>query len=116
MLDCGLLMNSTLNFLPSPLVQSSKFTSYTNWVSRDSEGQQIDGELKEICSKIFIDSSPEFTIPLDKIIDFSEIDVILISNYMNMLALPFITESTNFKGVVYATEPTLQIARYYFVF
>jgi integrator complex subunit 9 len=28
-----------------------------------------------------------------------------------MLALPFITEGTGFAGVVYATEPTLQIGR-----
>lgn len=29
-----------------------------------------------------------------------------------MMALPFITEGTGFKGKVYATEPTLQIGRY----
>lgn len=29
-----------------------------------------------------------------------------------MMALPFITEGTGFKGRVYATEPTLQIGRY----
>lgn len=28
-----------------------------------------------------------------------------------MMALPFITEGTGFKGRVYATEPTLQIGR-----
>ncbi len=60
---------------------------------------------------MFIDSSPEFLTPLDKIVDFSEIDIILISNYMNMLALPYITEGTGFNGTVYATEPTLQIGR-----
>lgn len=38
-------------------------------------------------------------------------DVILISNYQSMLALPYITERTEFNGVVYATEPTLQIAK-----
>lgn len=32
---------------------------------------------------------------------------------MNMLALPYITEGTNFKGEVYATEPTLQIGRFF---
>lgn len=111
MLDCGLQMNSVLSFLPMPLVQSSKFTSFTNFVNRETEGGQIDNELKEVCGRAFVDSSPEFSPPLDKVIDFSEIDVILISNYMNMLALPFITENTSFKGVVYATEPTLQIAR-----
>lgn len=50
---------------------------------------------------------------MEKIIDFSEIDAILISNYTCMLALPFITEDTGFKGIIYATEPTLQIGRFF---
>lgn len=60
-----------------------------------------------------MDSSPEFCPPLDKLIDFSQVDVILISNYLCMMALPFVTEGTGFKGRVYATEPTLQIGRSY---
>ena len=39
-------------------------------------------------------------------------DVILLSNYHNILALPYVTECTGFKGVIYATEPTLHIGRY----
>jgi len=106
-------METILNFLPLPLVQSSKFTSCPNWTHPRLNESQVDGELKKAGNHVFIDSSPEFQPPLDKIIDFSEIDAILISNYMNMLALPYITEKTNFKGVVYATEPTLQIARFF---
>jgi hypothetical protein len=68
-------------------------------------------ELKECCGRVFVDSAPEFFPPQQKIIDFSEVDAILISNYLCMLALPFITEGTGFSGVVYATEPTLQIGR-----
>lgn len=102
-----------LNFLPLPLVQSSKFTSCPSWNHPRINESQLDGELKKAGNGVFIDSSPEFQPPLEKIIDFSEIDVILISNYLNMLALPYITERTNFKGVVYATEPTLQIARFF---
>ena len=68
-------------------------------------------EIKECCGCSFVNSAPEFIPPLDKVINFSEIDVILISNYTNMMALPFITEGTGFTGTVYATEPTLQIGR-----
>lgn len=109
----GLVMETVLDFLPLPLVQSSKFSSCPNWNHPRINESQLDGELKKAGNCVFIDSSPEFQPPLEKIIDFSEIDVILISNYMNMLALPYITEKTNFKGVVYATEPTLQIARFF---
>lgn len=74
-----------------PLVQSGRFQMLPNWISTREHDVQVDGELKDCCSRVFIDSSPEFNTPLDKIIDFSEIDIILISNYMNMLALPYIT-------------------------
>lgn len=93
-------------------MQSPKFTSLPNWTPRDYH-DLIDGELKECCGKIFIDSAPEFLSPYDKIIDFAEIDIILISNYLNMLALPYITEGTGFRGTIYATEPTLQIGRFF---
>lgn len=91
MLDCGLSSQTVLNFLPMPLVQSSRFQSLPNWICPREHDAQIDGELKECCTRLFIDSPPEFNAPLDKIVDFSEVDVILISNYMNMMALPYIT-------------------------
>lgn len=49
--------------------------------------------------------------PQRELLDLSTIDVILISNYHCMMALPYITEHTGFTGTVYATEPTLQIGR-----
>lgn len=111
MLDCGLTAQTVLNFLPLPLVQSARLQGMPNWIPSRDHDAQVDGELKECCGRVFIDSAPEFSPPMDRIIDFSDIDVILISNYMNMLALPYITEGTGFKGTVYATEPTLQIGR-----
>lgn len=113
MLDCGLSSQTVLNFLPLPLVQSSRFQSLPNWICPREHDSQVDGELKECCNRVFIDSPPEFNAPLDKIIDFAEVDVILISNYMNMMALPYITEGTGFTGTIYATEPTLQIGRFF---
>ena len=49
--------------------------------------------------------------PESKLFPFSDIDAILISNYTCMLALPFITETSGFKGKVYATEPTLLLGK-----
>lgn len=97
MLDCGLSSQTVLNFLPMPLVQSSRFQSLPNWICPREHDAQIDGELKECCTRLFIDSPPEFNAPLDKIVDFSEVDVILISNYMNMMALPYITGKFQYK-------------------
>ncbi|KAG8234922.1 hypothetical protein J437_LFUL015330 [Ladona fulva] len=111
MLDCGLSAHTVLNFLPLPLVPSTRINNLPNWMPRDSVDAQLEGELKECCGQVFVDSAPEFGSPQSNVIDFSEVDVILISNYLCMLALPYITEGTGFEGVVYATEPTLQIGR-----
>ncbi|RVE54494.1 hypothetical protein evm_000979 [Chilo suppressalis] len=113
MLDCGLSAHSVLNFLPLPPVPSTRLASLPNYTPPHVNDPLLEGELKECCGRVFVDSIPEFCPPLDKVVDFSQLDVILISNYTCMMALPFITEDTGFKGQVYATEPTLQIGRFY---
>ncbi|XP_031353559.1 integrator complex subunit 9-like isoform X2 [Photinus pyralis] len=111
MLDCGLSMQSVLNFLPLSYVYSNRLHNLPVWMPNDGGDTDVEGELRENGDRIFIDSLPEFCPPLDKLIDFAQVDVILISNYLCMMALPFITEGTGFQGKVYATEPTLQIGR-----
>ena len=70
-------------------------------------------ELKECENRVYVDGPIELLPPHSNIVDLSSIDTILLSNHACMLALPFITEETGFQGRVYATEPTLQIGRYY---
>ncbi|KAK2523377.1 Ints9 [Columba livia] len=110
MLDCGLDMTSTLNFLPLPLVQSPRLSKLPGWVLKDGS-TFLDKELKECSGHVFVDSVPEFCLPETELLDLSTVDVILISNYHCMMALPYITEYTGFAGTVYATEPTVQIGR-----
>ncbi|XP_029416974.1 integrator complex subunit 9 isoform X2 [Nannospalax galili] len=110
MLDCGLDMTSTLNFLPLPLVQSPRLSNLPGWSLKDGS-VFLDKELKECSGHVFVDSVPEFCLPETELIDLSTVDVILISNYHCMMALPYITEHTGFTGTVYATEPTVQIGR-----
>ncbi|XP_074845138.1 integrator complex subunit 9 isoform X1 [Carettochelys insculpta] len=110
MLDCGLDMTSTLNFLPLPLVQSARLSKLPGWVLKDGS-TFLDKELKECSGHVFVDSVPEFCLPETELLDLSTVDVILISNYHCMMALPYITEYTGFTGTVYATEPTVQIGR-----
>jgi integrator complex subunit 9 len=45
------------------------------------------------------------------IIDWDQIDVILISCYKDATALPYITEYTKFKGTILSTLPTIQFAQ-----
>ena len=49
------------------------------------------------------------------LVDMSQIDAIILSSFTTMLALPYITHFTNFRGKIFATEPTLQIGRSNFV-
>ncbi len=58
-----------------------------------------------------MDAQPEFRIPQLGVVDFGDLDAILISNYTTMLALPYITEETNFSGPIFVTEPTLNFGR-----
>ncbi|XP_026527229.1 integrator complex subunit 9 [Notechis scutatus] len=110
MLDCGLDMTSALNFLPLPLAQSPRLSKLPGWILKDGS-IFLDKELKDCSGRVFVDSVPEFCLPEMELIDLSTVDVILISNYHCMMALPYITEHTGFTGTVYATEPTVQIGR-----
>ncbi|CAB4068088.1 INTS9 [Lepeophtheirus salmonis] len=112
MLDCGLDLSTALHYLPIPLVHSQKLSNLGNYVPGIENMNFCEGELKDCNGKIFVDSSPEFCTPhLWTFFDFADIDVILISNYTCMLALPYVTEESGFKGIVYMTEPTLHIGR-----
>ncbi|TMW40740.1 hypothetical protein DOY81_014180, partial [Sarcophaga bullata] len=64
MLDCGLTEQTVLNFLPLPFVQSMKLSNLPNWIPNREHDPQMDGELKECCGRVFVDSSPaaEFTL------------------------------------------------------
>ncbi|KAL5013814.1 hypothetical protein ScPMuIL_008084 [Solemya velum] len=110
MLDCGLDISQILNFLPAPVVHSSKWSKLDKYASTDED---LSHELKECAGRVFIDGSFEFACPETNIVDLSQVDVILLSNHSCLLALPYITEYSGFKGFVYATEPTLQMGRQY---
>jgi Cft2 family RNA processing exonuclease len=49
--------------------------------------------------------------PLARSISWKSIDVVLLSNYETCLGLPYLTEYTDFEGVVLATKPTIEFAR-----
>nr|XP_039259766.1 integrator complex subunit 9-like [Styela clava] len=112
MLDCSLDLLSSLKFLPCGSTERTSGKHLSKWVLRDSDGQVItDNELKECSGSVFVDSSPEFCIPEIDLLDLSTVDVILVSNYFNMLAVPYLTEYCGFQGAVYATDPSHQIGR-----
>lgn len=122
MLDCSLDLVSTLSFIPLSIVHNQHMSSLPNWYPpRDKltehsfnyrEFRLLEYELKECTSgHVCIDSSPEFCIPDTDIIDIKRIDVVLISNYLCMFALPYLTEYMQFDGSIYVTEPTYHFGK-----
>lgn len=53
-----------------------------------------------------------FKLPDFSGVDLKAIDVVLISNYNHILALPYLTEYTDFQGRIFATEPTIEFGRF----
>eukprot|EP00058_Branchiostoma_floridae_P003826 XP_002589314.1 hypothetical protein BRAFLDRAFT_217919 [Branchiostoma floridae] len=119
MLDCALDLTTTFRFLPLPLVHSARLAKLPSWVPKDADAGDQDTlktlkkELKECAGRVFVDSPPEVGIPEDGLLDLSTVDVILVSSFQCILALPYITEYTGFNGtgMIYATEPTAQMGR-----
>uniref|UniRef100_A0A8R1TPM1 Beta-Casp domain-containing protein n=1 Tax=Onchocerca volvulus TaxID=6282 RepID=A0A8R1TPM1_ONCVO len=106
LLDCAVDMDALSSFLPAALCRSKLFSNLPAYhknapkqcLKRYGEHVLVDGPFEvhpaQICST-----------------SMDSVDAILISNWMSLLALPFFTEETNFTGVVYATDPTLQLGR-----
>ncbi|XP_060063124.1 integrator complex subunit 9-like [Ylistrum balloti] len=116
MLDCGLDVREILKFLPLPVVHNARLSNLKGWTSSEDKSEEnvlLEQELKQCGGNVFVDGMIEFSIPEVSITDLSQIDAILISNHNTILALPYITEYTGFKGIVYCTDPTLQIGRQY---
>eukprot|EP00088_Acartia_fossae_P030637 TRINITY_DN3162_c0_g1_i2.p1 TRINITY_DN3162_c0_g1~~TRINITY_DN3162_c0_g1_i2.p1 ORF type:complete len:711 (+),score=150.28 TRINITY_DN3162_c0_g1_i2:54-2186(+) len=109
MLDCGLDLRPLQHYLPIPLVSSAKIY---NLPSVTANGDvNIETELRESNGRAYLDSEPEVLPPTNEFFNFSDVDVILISNYNYMLALPYITENTGFKGKILCTEPTMLLGK-----
>lgn len=122
MMDCTLDFMSILGYLPLSIVHNHKLTTLPNWSPpRDKlkevnlnfkESRLINYEIKECHGGLHcIDSTPEFATFNMNNSYITNTDVVLISNYLNMFGLPYLTERTSFSGVVYVTEPTYHFGR-----
>ncbi|CAD5226922.1 unnamed protein product [Bursaphelenchus xylophilus] len=105
LLDTAVNFDVLSNFMPLRIIKNQS-SPLNNAVSpRDPN---LAG-LKKIGGELLIDAVPEVQPMTLSSIDFSKLDVILISSWMSLLSLPYITEETGFSGVVYCTEPTKEL-------
>ncbi|KAL8583277.1 hypothetical protein ACOMHN_043054 [Nucella lapillus] len=115
MLDCGLDISQIAHFLPLLTIPGTILSKVTDCCTGRGDKRKLADklmpELKECSGKVFVDGTFEFAVPEFGLVDMSQIDAILISNHSTMLALPYLTKFTNFRGKIFATEPTLQTGR-----
>eukprot|EP01130_Rhizamoeba_saxonica_P001890 TRINITY_DN11713_c0_g1_i1.p1 TRINITY_DN11713_c0_g1~~TRINITY_DN11713_c0_g1_i1.p1 ORF type:complete len:652 (+),score=107.52 TRINITY_DN11713_c0_g1_i1:30-1985(+) len=104
MLDCGLELASILSFTTRNEVTTNPPTK-----KRKQDGEGL--VFVQNGPHLYIDSEVKYHTPRLNMVDLSSVDVILISNYYNMLALPYLTEYYGFNGRIFATEPTGYIGR-----
>ncbi|XP_066923310.1 integrator complex subunit 9 homolog [Clytia hemisphaerica] len=111
MLDTKLDLTPILDYLPVGVVERKQ--NLKHWLPNAEIKRLLGTEanIYEIGGRVFLDSLPEAAIPEKGMVDFASIDVILVTSYNNILALPYITEYSGFNGKVLATEPTLQIGK-----
>ncbi|KAJ3391321.1 Integrator complex subunit 9 [Lobulomyces angularis] len=74
------------------------------YLSLQSNNVLLDCSLQRFSKKLF--KTPNFTQQISK-----EIDFVLITNYNHLLALPFLTEFTDFNGKIFATEPVAEFGK-----
>jgi hypothetical protein len=108
MLDCSLNMKTLEHFIPQMLVQNQRFENMPSY--RSTNGTVFD-QIKEFNNHIYLNSTPEFSIPEFNLINVEDLDVVLISNPNNMLALPYLTRLPGFRAQIYCTEPVLNFGR-----
>ncbi|KAK7111966.1 hypothetical protein V1264_011503 [Littorina saxatilis] len=117
MLDCGLDISQLTHFLPLVTIPGTVLTKVSDHFGVGGEkrklSEKLGTELKECMGRTFIDGAFEFSVPEFGLVDMSQIDAIIVSNFTTIMALPYLTQFTNFRGKIFATEPTLQIGRMY---
>jgi integrator complex subunit 9 len=108
MLDCSLNMKPLQHFLPQMLVPAQRFENMPNF--RTHTGVQIDS-TKEFNSRVYLNSTLEFSAPQFDLINIEDLDAVLISNFNSMLALPYLTKLKEFRANIYVTEPIMHLGR-----
>ncbi|KAK3240621.1 hypothetical protein CYMTET_49558 [Cymbomonas tetramitiformis] len=98
LLDCGLSTKSILDFCPRRLPAAKECFAYAEDV-----GTKMTSEAAH--------NQPVYEVCALSEVDLESVDAILISDFTEMLALPYITELSHFRGNIYATEPTVALAR-----
>ena len=118
LVDCGLDTSTLLRFPPRNTIGDDDGADIDHRTTIDLDifgppnPENDNGSRKRRKLDVFAEAgrflvqTPDFSA-----VDWKAVDFILISSYRHMLALPFVTEYTEFMGKIYATEPTIEFGR-----
>eukprot|EP00124_Ichthyophonus_hoferi_P002219 Ihof_evm8s142 gene=Ihof_evmTU8s142 len=103
LLDPCLDLLPFLHFLPQPMAYDSECPLK---LKREvAKGQ--DTNLTAYHAENYLSGQVQFKALEKAAVDFGEFDVVLLSHWKSVMALPLVTEYSNFKGKVYTTVPTM---------
>jgi integrator complex subunit 9 len=101
MLDCALNLKTLQHFLPQMLVPNQRFESMPFF--RLPNGTPIEC-TKEFNNRVYLNSTIEFSLPQFDLINIEDLDVVLISNFNSMLALPYLCKLKGFRANIYVKK------------
>ncbi|VDD86627.1 unnamed protein product [Enterobius vermicularis] len=101
LLDCAVDISTLSSFMPVKLPRLSNFSSYN----------ATHTYLKRYGDEVFVDGSVEVHPTVLDYVSLDTVDVILVSNCMSLFALPFMSEKSGFRGLIYTTGPVLELGR-----
>ncbi|CAI5449919.1 unnamed protein product [Caenorhabditis angaria] len=105
LLDCPLDITPFFSYLPH-VYQSARLKNAPP--SRRFNNLHY---LKDINNRILVEGVPEIHHVSTDALQMSAIDAILVSNFDSLIALPFYTEGTGFRGKVFMTDIGVQLGR-----
>eukprot|EP00697_Spironema_sp_BW2_P016717 gnl/Spiro4/8107_TR4272_c0_g1_i1.p1 gnl/Spiro4/8107_TR4272_c0_g1~~gnl/Spiro4/8107_TR4272_c0_g1_i1.p1 ORF type:complete len:646 (+),score=115.22 gnl/Spiro4/8107_TR4272_c0_g1_i1:70-2007(+) len=98
LIDCGLDVGSLLRFLPcDPALPINAKVG--------------DQPFAQCGLHTFLNGAFMFEVPDWTLCDLQNVDAILITSYFHLMGLPFLSEFTNYRGPIYATEPSVAVGR-----
>ena len=100
MLDCGVSIQSLLDYFPVHAI---------NCVESISPRQVND--LKASKTSGFMRDPLRLKLPEFALYDIHTVDLLLVSNQHTLLGLPYLTEHLGFDGLILATEPTAETGK-----
>jgi hypothetical protein len=109
LLDCPLDLTKLVHFQPPLRGPTASTATPSPTTSTSSSSNMFLGSVGEL---VTIASVPRFATPNFSMLEPQTIDVVVISNWDGILALPFLLSDPTFTPAIYATEPTIQLGRY----